>query len=241
MKILNACKKILTGIIGLIFTFPLVARTEDNHKTMEKGSSLKKEQLMRETFSKEELIDALRKMNRHPENIKVICAMCYKTVMPSKEIEFQCDKCGRVTVYPREVGSYRPDQIEAGGNGNNKRPQPGILSEKVSFIKRSLTQMPYKISVDSTGLCSVCGKEKDKVLLMAVSCFNCGREFSWEVKDEKDINMFKWLFLKLPVTEIDGIDLDVRGDEKKAIKQGAEYINTHVFCPDCRKQNNVTR
>lgn len=237
MKILNILKRFFAGFIGVIFTLPAGVRAEENKGMIKNAPSTKEENVVRTGFSQDELIGSLRKMRRHPEKIKTVCAMCYDMVGPPREVEFQCGKCGRITVYSRESAVPGPESSE--NLELSKKPQPGILAEKLPYIKRSLAQTPYKVSVDLTGLCPVCGKGKDQVLVMAVSCFNCGREFSWEVKGEKDINMLRWLYLKFPINEVDITELDIRNNIIDGVRGGAEYIYGHVFCPDCRKKINI--
>ena len=113
----------------------------------------------------------------------------------------------------------------------------GALTQELPHIIRSLKAVPYKITVNCTGLCSYCGKGKDKALVMRVSCFACGKDFSWKVKDRKDIDMLHWLYMRPPFKEIDGHYLGFwdssKPEDRKKIKEGAAYILEHVFCSEC--------
>ena len=220
MMTIKWLKRILTGFIGLSFTINGSGLAKENKKESNVPSHSKEEQKLKLKFSKDELIKSLRKMKRYPEEIKTVCAMCYKMASPPKEVEFQCDKCGNKTIY-----ATRSDQ--------------GVMIRHLPYIKRSLDEMPYKISINSTGICSICGENKQKVLIMNVTCFNCGKEFSWEVKNQEDITMLGWLYLKPPIEEVDATDLNIRRDKKDGIKKGAIYIHEHVFCDECRKKNDI--
>lgn len=217
MKIWAQFKKIFTSFLGIIVSFPIFGHAEEIKIEQKSSEPSKETQPAKSQFTKEELINSLRDLRRNAKEIKTICAMCYKVAQLSDKIEFQCDRCGHTRIYER-------DSIE------------GRLAQDLPYIKRSLAQMPYKISVDSTGLCSVCGKDKNKVLLMNVSCFNCGKEFSWEVKESSDIDTLRWLYLKYPVIELDERHFGINETNKEEkIKKGTQYIIDHVFCPECRK------
>lgn len=217
MKTLKWFKRFFLGFIGLISVIPRWGLAEENKNEASPVADAKDEQQVKASFSKDNLIRSLRQMNRNPKEIKTISAMCYKMMLSPKEMQFQCDICGHTTIY-----ATASDQ--------------GALVKNLPYIKRSLSQMPYKISIDSTGLCSICGKGKDKVLVMRVSCFNCGKEFSWEVKNQKDITMLQWLYLKPPIKEIDATDLELWDKTEEGIKEGAKYIHEHVFCPECQQK-----
>ena len=217
MKILKWFKRIFLGFIGLISIIPRWGLAEENKKEVSPVTPAKDEQQVKESFSKDDLIRSLRQMNKNPSAIKTICAMCYKMAVPPKEMQFQCGICGHTAIYATES-----DQ--------------GALVQSLPYIKRSLAQMPYKISIDSTGLCSICGKSKDKVLVIHVSCFNCGKEFVWEVKNKEDIEMLSWLYLRPPIKEVDFPPWRNSQANKEGIKRGAKYIHDHIFCPVCREK-----
>jgi len=220
MSTLKWLKKTCIGCIGLMLAIPRWGIAEENKEQVEPTPAPKQEQEVKAQFSKEDLINSLRQININPKSIKAIGAMCYEMMVPPKEVEFQCGICGHTAIYARES-------------------DPGALTNSLPYIKRSLATMPYKISIDSSGLCPICGKGKDKVLSMHVSCFSCGKEFSWEVKNQKDIDMLKWLYIKPPVTELDATNLRLWVDTEKGIKEGAKYIQDHVFCPVCREKINL--
>lgn len=217
MGTLKWLKKTFIGFIGLILAVPRWGMAEENKEQIEPTPTPKQEQEVKAQFSKEDLTNSLRQMNRSPKSIKAIGAMCYKMGVPPKEVEFQCSICGHTAIYAGESGH-------------------GALTSSLPYIIRSLAAMPYKISIDSSGLCPICGKGKDKILVMHVSCFNCGKEFSWEVKNQKDIDMLQWLYIRPPVTELDSTNLQLWGDTEKGTKEGAKYIRDHVFCPICREK-----
>lgn len=222
LKLIKWLKKIFISFIGLIFTVPIGETTDvsGGNITWPVSPHNAANQKVKASFSKGQLIDSLRKMNSRPEEVKVICAMCYEMSLPSKEVDFQCDICGKNQIYLRQSDE-------------------GTLVEALPYIKRSLSMMPYKISIDATALCPVCGRGKGKALIMNVDCFNCGKEFSWEVKNREDVVNLRWLYLRPPMNEIDGTELELRGKGKEEIREGARYIYEYVFCPQCREEIKV--
>lgn len=217
MKIVRWFKRLFLGFIGLISAIPGLGLAEENKKETSPVVPAKDEQQVKAIFSKDDLTRSLRQMNKNPSAIKTIFAMCYSITMGSKETQFQCGICGHTTIY-----ATKSDQ--------------GALSQSLPYIKRSLAQMPYKISIDSTCLCSICGKGKDKILAMHVSCFNCGKEFSWEVRNKEDIEMLSWLYLRPPIKEVDFPPWRSSQANEDGIKRGAKYIYEHIFCPVCREK-----
>lgn len=215
MVMLRWLKRVFLGLMGIILAIPRGGLAQENKEQTSPSDIPKEEQQVKAKFSKDDLIKSLRQMNKTPKTIKTICAMCYEMAIPSKETQFQCVTCGHTTIYATES-----DQ--------------GALVEHLPYIKRSLAQMPYKISIDSTGLCSICGKDKDKVLVMRVFCFNCGKEFTWEVRNNEDIEMLNWLYLQPPIKEVDFSPWRSSQANENGIKKGAKYIHEHIFCPACR-------
>ncbi len=214
-------KNISVWMLGMTVAFagPGRAAVQRNNKPSP-DSDKKQEKYSGACFSKDTLIDALKALNRNPQDVQVVSAMCYKMAAPQDEIEFQCPACGKKTAHSLSRG-------------------PGILVQQLEYIRRSLQQMPYKIRIDAAGLCSACGKDKPAVLVMHVGCFGCGKEFSWEVENQEDIDTLHWLYMVPPFQEIDGHYLGVWGavkEEQSRIRQGAVYIRNHVFCPVCRSQ-----
>lgn len=218
MKTLNWLKKVSLGLIGLIFVIPAAKSADVAQVESTCSPSSTEEQQIRVNFSKEDLIKSLRNMNRHPESVRTICAMCYKAAVLPKEVNFQCDICDEAQIYLRES-----DQ--------------GALIVALPYIKRSLSTTPYRITIDSIGLCPSCGKGKDKALIMNVNCFSCGKKFSWEVKNKEDIANLKWLYLKPPIKEVDCApgEWPKQGTEQEVVKNGAKYIYEHIFCWECRR------
>ncbi len=222
MRVMGLIKRVFLWIMGIIMAFPGSGRAAG--KQVENKAPVnpkQEEQYSGAYFSKDELLRSLKQLNNNPQAVRIISAMCYEMAMTPQEVDFQCSACGKKTTHSMKEGQ-------------------GALVQQLEYIKRSLKQIPYKISVDATGLCSVCNKDKDPGLVMKVSCFNCNKQFSWKVKTPADINMLQWLYLKPPFKEIDGNNLGIWGStdppEQKKIKEGATYILEHVFCPECRKQ-----
>ncbi len=220
MKILRRVKKIFMSIVGITFVMHGQAKAGAQKDTAQPAEPAKDERT-ESNFSKEALIDSLKEMNRDPKKVNFISAMCYDMAASPNEITFQCEICGFDAVYATDS-------------------EQGRLTQQLPYIKRILAETPYKIKVDSSGLCPVCGKGKDQVLVMNVNCFDCGKPFSWQVKNENDMEMLKWLRLKPPIKEIDlgqAVDRDLDEKEKAArVKSITEYITARVFCPECRKK-----
>ncbi|MFA6356864.1 MAG: hypothetical protein WCY23_07135 [Candidatus Omnitrophota bacterium] len=209
MKIL----KLIAGLMGISLAIPPAGAVEP-------VTSSKEEQPAMAKFTKEQLIDSLKKMSSRPQDIKTVCAMCYKMMIPPKEVEYHCKACGNVSTYERNS-----DQ--------------GALTEQLPYIERSLATMPYGAVVDASGLCSKCGNGKDKDLSVTVSCFNCGKKFNWEIRNSQDLESMYWLYLKPPITEVDTHYMGMKGNGPSEISKGAVYIRDHVFCPECRKKINI--
>jgi hypothetical protein len=163
---------------------------------------------------KHQLPDVVEKFSEEDRS-----AMCY-SVVAIEESTFTCEKCGHNTVYDADS-------------------EEGKLVRQLPYVKRSLTAMPYKISIDTTNFCSVCGEGKSKAIIMKVNCFRCGKEFSWEIKNAQDASMLKWLYFKLPIKEIEGSGLSKEDKTKEGIKKGSEYIRNHVYCPMCRRKISI--
>lgn len=222
MSSIRWIKRNCIWFISLFLTLPTRGSlAKDSKETMPPTTKTKQEQPGKVQFSKEELNKALKEMSRDPKSIKTVCAMCYKVAMSTNDIEYHCNACGHAKIYPRNS-----DQ--------------GALANMLPIIKRSLGAMPYKISIDDSGLCPVCGKDKSPVLVAHVHCFDCGKEFSWEIRNQHDIDMLKWLYIKPPVKELDARNLNL-GSNGGGIKEGAIYIRDHVYCPVCRKKIKLVK
>ncbi len=222
MRVMNLVRKTILWFMGIIMTLPGIGRAEDKQVENKKIANQKQEeQYSKPQFSKNDLIDALEQLNRKPQEVKIISAMCYEMAVSPKEIDYQCPICGKKTTHSMDKGQ-------------------GALVQGLEYIKRSLKQIPYDISVDASALCSNCNKDKDPELVMNISCFGCGKKFSWKVRTQEDINMLQWLYIKPPFKEIDGNYLNIWGnaepEEHEKIKKGVNYIAEHVFCLECRKQ-----
>lgn len=217
MSSLRWLKKTCVGFISLFLTIPGKGMAKDSKEVATPAPEVKQEEAAKAKFSKEELNTALRKMERDPKSIKTIGAMCYEMAMQSKEVEFPCTICGHTKIYLR--------------NSNE-----GSLSSDLPYVRRSLESMPYRISIDASGLCPICGKGKARVLVAHVRCFDCCKEFTWEIQNAADIEMLKWLYIKPPIIQLDSTTLNLWNDPEKKIKEGAEYIRNHVYCPVCREK-----
>ncbi len=195
------------------------------------GSANKDKEL---NLSKEDLIKALQKMNRTPEDIKISSAMCYASVEMkiSREIEFVCDKCGKTTLYKKS---------EHYSSGDND-----ILAEEAASIKTGLARTPYKIKVDTAGFCSFCNTANERKLVACLNCFNCGKEISFDIKNNNDFEKLSIFFIEMPISlsKVDSclyisdriITLGSKHDPSEAIRNAADYIHKHVFCEDCQKK-----
>ncbi|MFH1067246.1 MAG: hypothetical protein V1746_05035 [bacterium] len=202
-------KKILLGVAGFLVTVPTSGLAEENKEPTNNTDTPLKEQQNKNRLSKDELVKALKEMKRNPEELsRPQSAMCYDMAAPPDSTEFQCPVCGQQTTYA--AGSSEYD-----------------LAYEFSYLNRSLTDIPYQISLDSSGLCASCSKGKNKSITAHVACSSCGKEFSWEIKNKTDCYMFRWLYHKLPLQKIE--------KEKEEIVKGADYLREHVFCPACRK------
>ena len=155
-----------------------------NNKKISSQNPSVKEKIIINTFSKEALLESLKKMNRNPEEIKIMCAMCYMPALFPKGIEYKCEKCGYINIHAR-------DSID------------GMFARWFPHIKRYLLTMPYKIILDPSGLCKKCSKGKElSILSLRVSCLNCEKEISVELNNEEDLKKIEWLYLKPPIKEL---------------------------------------
>ena len=215
-------KQAAAGIAGLMMLAAGRAEAEEQASgTACDPAPQKDEEQSYHGYSKEDLIKSLRGLHRNPTSYKTVSAMCYDMAMLSGDTDFVCPLDGTKSVYQRQSDA-------------------GELVDNIEYIERLGKYVPYKISVDSSALCSSCGKDKPKELTVHVKCFDCGADFTWPVKNQYDISMLQWLWLRIPITELDEMQLPSRdGTEKsweETVRHGAEYIRDHVFCPDCRKK-----
>jgi hypothetical protein len=212
MRLLN---KLTASVLGLMsYLVPFLGQLNSTQ-----GSPVSKpapeNQPERARFTKEDLISALQKLNLNAKEIRIVSAMCYDMSEVLGDIDFHCALCGRTTSY--KMNSHEGNQVTL-----------------LAFIQRSFASLPYKASIDASGLCSVCGKDKDKILSIHIACFECGKDIAWDLRSPQDIKMLQWLYLKPPFTELDGANLGINGNgEEKAeqVRKGIAYIRDHVFCP----------
>jgi hypothetical protein len=219
-------KKVVAFALGLLSWF-MPSLAQQNRVPKASGPEpVPANQPERARFAKEELVSALQKLNLDAKQIRVVSAECYVSVRMAGNIDFHCSNCGRKTSYQRQSDK-------------------GIQVVNFEAIRRSFADLPYKVSIDASGLCPVCGKDKQKTMIVHMACFECGKDFSWNLDSTESIQMLQWLYLRPPFTELDGIILSINGDgEAKAaqIRAGIAYIRDHVFCPLHRNVlNNVQK
>ncbi|MFA6356865.1 MAG: hypothetical protein WCY23_07140 [Candidatus Omnitrophota bacterium] len=205
MKNPGLIKKAAAACLGLAFTIPVTAQ----------GPEARAEKQEKAKFTKDDLINSLKKMSESPKDIKTVCAMCYDMAVQPEEAEFSCNECGRVTVYSR-------------------RTNEGALVRELPYIKRSFESLPYDVSLDATGLCSTCGVNRSKVIVVDTACYNCGKRFKWKISNSNDLNMVHLLYLTPPINEIDTHYLGSWSNDPAEVRKAAIYIRDHVFCPECR-------
>lgn len=210
MNRMRSLRRILLSCAGLIFMSAKDSVTSVSAQVFP-GSKSEEEQQIPEKFSKNDLIRSLQQLKRNPEKVQFSSAMCYDMAVESDDIQYQCEQCGTSTVFKRGTDI-------------------GNLALSVPGIRRSLALTPYDVAIDASALCPVCGEGKEQEIVIHMNCFNCGKQFSWPVRNWEDVRMLRWLYLKHPVTTIDEREL---GSD---VAQGVEYIRDHVFCPECREK-----
>lgn len=168
------------------------------------------------------LVESLRALQREPDNVLFHSAMCYDMTMPPASVQYTCETCGAVTDLPYQG--------------------PGELSVELPYLKRSLRDLPVKVTVDASSLCSKCGGGKPCGIVLTTSCGECGKTFSWSVSTSEEKDRLKLLFIAHPVRFFDagpkGMGMD--GTDAKRVIENADYIASRLFCEDCRNKLGLT-
>ncbi len=164
------------------------------------------------------LVESLRALQREPDKVPFHSAMCYDMSMPPVSVQYTCETCGTVTDLPYEG--------------------PGELSEALPYLRRSFRDLPVKVTIDPSHLCSKCGGGKPYCIVMTTECGECGKAFSWNVSTSDEKDRLKLLFIAHPVDSFDagpkGMGRD--GPDAKRVIENADYIASRLFCEDCRKK-----
>lgn len=168
------------------------------------------------------LIESLRALQREPDKVPFHSAMCYDMSMPPASVRYTCETCGTVTDLP-----YKG---------------PGELSEELPYLRRSFRDLPVKVTIDASPLCSKCGGGKPYCMVMTTECGECGKAFSWNISTSDDRDRLKLLFIDHPVETFDagskGMGRD--GPDAKRVIENADYIASRLFCDDCRRKLGLT-
>lgn len=164
--------------------------------------------------AKQKIIDGLRSMKRNPEKIEFHSAMCYKVSMDPDTFDYSCPKCGNASTHPYHS-------------------QAGRLAREVASVRRSLKNLPTKVEMDETSLCSKCAQDKKVALRFKVACSECSKQISWSISNAAELEKLDWLFLRFPITSVDsGAGYSELKNPAK-VKEMVEFISSHLFCPQC--------
>lgn len=170
---------------------------------------------MDERKKRQVLIESLRALRKKAEEIEFQSAMCYSTIMPVRSLAHLCETCGTVT----ELAS--DEAVE--------------FSRWLPYLKRSLSDLPVRVTFDASALCRTCGIGKPLGILMTTECGECGKAFTWSVSSREDRERISLLFLNHPVTSFR--DMNVHGGRKAGqVIENVEYIASRLFCDSCRQQ-----
>ncbi|OGK11198.1 MAG: hypothetical protein A2W80_06805 [Candidatus Riflebacteria bacterium GWC2_50_8] len=165
-------------------------------------------------LARQKLIDALKSMKNEPEKIEFHSAMCYKMAMPPATVDYTCPGCGNNTTH-----SYNSTA--------------GEMVRQMASVRRALPNLPVKIALDETALCSKCRKGTQDELVFTSECGKCSASFTWKISNSNDLDQLGWLFLDYPVTVIN--DGPGRGPLKNPdkVKAMVEFVSGCTFCPKC--------
>lgn len=168
------------------------------------------------------LVESLRALQREPDKVPFHSAMCYDMSMPPSSIPHTCETCGTVTDVPYEG--------------------PGEISSWLPYLRRSLQDLPVRVTLDASPLCSKCGGGKPYGIVMTTECGECGKKFSWNVSTSEEKDRLKLLFITHPVQSFDagpkGMGMD--GPDAKRVIENADYIASRLFCEECRRKLGLT-
>ncbi len=165
-------------------------------------------------LARQQLIDALKSMKNNPEAIEFHSAMCYKMAMPPDTFEYSCPDCGTKTTH----GYFSIS---------------GQMAREIAGIKRSLPNLPTRITVSETSLCQKCGKGATPELNFNTDCGNCKTSFSWKITNSEDLSKIHWLFIKYPVTSLDIGPGKGNSADPERVKEMVRFVSGCVFCPAC--------
>jgi len=169
------------------------------------------------SLARQKLIDALKSMKNQPEQIEFHSAMCYKMAMPPATVDYTCPGCGASTVHEYNSTS-------------------GEMVRQIASVRRALPNLPVKITLDETSLCSKCGKSDRARLAFTSECGKCGASFSWEINSSNDLDKLGWLFLDYPVKTInEGPGYGPVNNPEK-VRAMVEFVSGCSFCPKCIKE-----
>lgn len=166
------------------------------------------------SLARQKLVDALINMKNKPEEIEFHSAMCYKMAMPPDTFEYSCHECGQATTHQYQSPA-------------------GQLSRQIASVRRSLPNLPAKISVNSTSLCQRCGKGAAAELVFTTECGECKTSFTWKIASNDNLYKLEWLFLEYPFKSLDvgpGKDGNL---EPERVKEMVEFVSGCIFCPKC--------
>lgn len=193
MSIFKFIRKLLVGVLGLMCIFPNHAQSDYKISKIENNGVLKA------GLSKTDLSLKLAQLNSTPQGVKVPSAMCYSVAAPQTTITYQCSICGRKTVY-------------------SLHSKAGKLVNKIAYIKYKLKN--FKISVDTKSFCRWCGEGRGKAVEFKTNCYDCGKEFSWDVKSIEEFDKQMGILFS-------------------SFEVGSKYINNHLYCPKCRQKPSI--
>ncbi|MBU1108754.1 MAG: hypothetical protein KKB51_18910 [Candidatus Riflebacteria bacterium] len=165
-------------------------------------------------LARQKLVDALKSMKNNPEEIQFHSAMCYKMSMPPATFEYSCPDCGTKTSHEYQSTA-------------------GKLARQIVTIRRSLPNLPVKISVNETSLCQKCSKSKNAELTFTSECGKCQTIFSWKIGDYSEIEKLGWLFLNYPVKSLDSGAGRGELTDPPRVRAMVEFVSSCTFCPKC--------
>lgn len=165
-------------------------------------------------LDRQKLVDALKSMKNKPEEINFHSAMCYKMAMPPAVYEYTCPDCG-------QISTHKYQSIA------------GRLSRQIASVRRSLPNLPVKISVNETALCQKCSKTGQPELAFTTNCGNCAATFTWKITSDKELAKLDWLFLDYPVKSISSGPGRGKTIDPDKVREMVEFVSGCFFCPEC--------
>lgn len=215
----NRLKRMLAAM--LMGALPMGATAQESvqpaaEPSADAGTAAKASVPSLDAGKRQALIESLRALQREPDKIPFHSAMCYDMTMPPSSVSHTCETCGTVTEVPYEG--------------------PGELSSWLPYLKRSLADLPVKVTLDASLLCSKCGGGKPYGILMTTECGECGKVFTWNVSTRAEKEQLRLLFLAHPIKSFDAgpLGMGADGPDPKKVAENAEYIASRLFCESCR-------